>query len=197
MASLEIGASCSNLTSELKTTCIESKEWSNGTWSPYANCTVSLNSGVTLWYLPDGGAAQPIVINTVLAISNTFHQSSIFPVIQYILATGSNHNPAKGGGVSSKWSSNLWYWLRGNESHSKLRCGPLQWLRCCWLWPFFVWASRWNYGNLCNNGHPGIYILHKPHKLKLSGRRSTDLRYKKRCFCNVENSSRWSIYRQC
>lgn len=44
---------------------------------------------------------------------------------------------------------------------------------------------------------PGIYILHKPHKLKLSGRRSTDLRYKKRCFCNVENSSRWSIYRQC
>lgn len=106
MASLEIGASCSNITSQLKSTCFESKDGLSDFGVPYPNCTLSLKCGVTLWYLPDGGAAQPIVVRTVLASSNTVHQSSIFPVIQYILAAGSNRNPTEGGGISTEIGNN-------------------------------------------------------------------------------------------
>ncbi|KAI2767180.1 hypothetical protein DTO012A8_7597 [Penicillium roqueforti] len=85
MASLEIGASCSNITSQLKSTCFESKDASSDFGVPYPNCTLSLKSGVTLWYLPDGGAAQPIV---------------------YIFAAGSNQNPTEGGGISTEIGNN-------------------------------------------------------------------------------------------
>lgn len=96
MASLEISASCSNITSELKRTCFETKDWWNNTWVSIPNCTVSLNSGVALWYLPSGGNAQPVVMETLVASSNTTHKTSVFPVIQYIMANGSNLNPEAG-----------------------------------------------------------------------------------------------------
>jgi hypothetical protein len=96
LASLEISASCSNVTSELKTTCFETKDWWNNTWVSIPNCTVSLNSGVALWYLPSGGNAQPVVMETLVASSNTTHKTSEFPVIQYIMANGSNLKPEAG-----------------------------------------------------------------------------------------------------
>ncbi|KAE8143438.1 hypothetical protein BDV38DRAFT_277459 [Aspergillus pseudotamarii] len=94
MATVEIRALCSNLTSTLSTSCTDGPG--------FTNCTVSLNSGVALWYLTGGGFARPMVINTVSGSSKTFYKNSTFPVIQYILAIGSNDNPAVGGGISTQ-----------------------------------------------------------------------------------------------
>jgi hypothetical protein len=98
MATLEIRALCSNITSSLGTSCTNK--------SGFTNCTVSLDSGVALRYLTSGGSAQPMVINTVSGSSKTFYKNSTFPVIQYILAIGSNDNPRAGGGISTQIGNN-------------------------------------------------------------------------------------------
>jgi hypothetical protein len=95
MTSLEIRASCSDITSELKKTCFGTNP----------NCTVSLDSGVTLWYLPSGDNGQPLVMQSLLASSSKAHKSSPFPVIQYILARDSNSNP-EGGALSIEIGNN-------------------------------------------------------------------------------------------
>ncbi|KAJ6125759.1 hypothetical protein N7523_003379 [Penicillium sp. IBT 18751x] len=99
MASLGIGASCSDITSELKTTCFPITFTTDDFAEGSLNCTVSLNSGVTLRYFTNWGSAQPIVVNAVPAnwSSIAVHQNSIFPVIQYILANGFNQKAAEGG----------------------------------------------------------------------------------------------------
>ncbi|KAJ6031575.1 hypothetical protein N7540_002307 [Penicillium herquei] len=100
IATVEIRALCSNVTSDLTTTCLAV---SNTT----TNCTVSLGSGVALRYLTTGGYAQPMIVETVstqglYANSETFYKNSTFPVIQYIMAMGSNDNPLAGGGISTE-----------------------------------------------------------------------------------------------
>ncbi|KAJ6171363.1 hypothetical protein N7470_000430 [Penicillium chermesinum] len=98
IATLEIRALCSDLTSSLSTSCTQGQR--------YTNCTVSLDSGVALWYLTSGGAARPRVINVLSGSSKTFYKNSSFPVIQYILAKGSNDNPSVGGGISTEIGDN-------------------------------------------------------------------------------------------
>ncbi|KAF7585781.1 hypothetical protein BBP40_010134 [Aspergillus hancockii] len=100
MTSVEIRALCSNVTLDLKPNCNYVKDYSTN------NCTLSLDSGIALWYLPSGGAARLMVINTVSENSDSVYKNSSFPVIQYILAIGSNDDPTKGGGVSTEVGNN-------------------------------------------------------------------------------------------
>ncbi|KAJ5726076.1 uncharacterized protein N7483_007433 [Penicillium malachiteum] len=99
IATLEIRAFCHNVTSNLTTTC--------RVLSDTTNCTVTLHSGTLLFYLTTGGEAQPMVVETLqteglYANPDTFYRNSSFPVIQYILAMGSNDDPLTGGGIATE-----------------------------------------------------------------------------------------------
>jgi hypothetical protein len=56
--------------------------------------------------LTGGGSAKPMVIDVLSGSSKTFYKNSSFPVIQYILAKGSNDNPSVGGGISTEIGNN-------------------------------------------------------------------------------------------
>ncbi|KAL2859417.1 hypothetical protein BJX68DRAFT_261857 [Aspergillus pseudodeflectus] len=58
------------------------------------NCSASLgHNGPTAWYHEAGSPARVMDVLTTTATNALEHTSSIFPVVQYVLAVGSNTSP--------------------------------------------------------------------------------------------------------
>ncbi|OJJ42091.1 hypothetical protein ASPZODRAFT_105830 [Penicilliopsis zonata CBS 506.65] len=96
-ANLAVRALCSNVTSYLERSYTYV---SNGS---YVKCTVTLGSNGTLstQYLSTGSGAQPMVVTTVESESALVYQNASLPVVQYILARGSNDGTNGGGGIAT------------------------------------------------------------------------------------------------
>ncbi|KAJ5504971.1 hypothetical protein N7463_007845 [Penicillium fimorum] len=86
MTSLGVRALCSNVTLDLKTNCNESYHW--------------------IMVSASGASAQPMGMRTIDGGVGTAYPNSTFPVIQYILAMGSNDGQTEGGAISTKIGNN-------------------------------------------------------------------------------------------
>ncbi|KAJ5887498.1 hypothetical protein N7495_007539 [Penicillium taxi] len=87
-------ALCSNITSELKNNCtyVASVRGSNCTWS--------LDSGLTTWYITNKhelGSKRPMIVEAISKKLAIVYINSSFSVIQYIMASNLNNT---GGGLS-------------------------------------------------------------------------------------------------
>ncbi|KAL4745770.1 hypothetical protein BDW72DRAFT_186100 [Aspergillus terricola var. indicus] len=88
IATLAIRPACSDVSSQLNRTCTADSQYKD-----VRNCTASLgDDGPSAWYREGGSAAQAMDVSTTSATKALVYTSSLLPVIQYVLAVGSNNN---------------------------------------------------------------------------------------------------------
>ncbi|RAH42521.1 DUF3176 domain-containing protein [Aspergillus brunneoviolaceus CBS 621.78] len=86
ISTLAMRALCSDVTPHINRTCTT-------TTSDIQNCTVRLgDDGPTAWYREGGSTSQPMAMAAVASTEALVYTNSTFPVIQYVLAAGSNNN---------------------------------------------------------------------------------------------------------
>ncbi|PYH81004.1 hypothetical protein BO82DRAFT_384006 [Aspergillus uvarum CBS 121591] len=86
ISNLAMRALCSDVTSRLNRTC-------TAITSDMQNCTVHLGgNGPTAWYREGGSTSQPMAMAAITGTESLVYTNSTFPVIQYVLAAGSNNN---------------------------------------------------------------------------------------------------------
>ena len=104
-ANLAMRALCSNVTSSLLKNC-SAATVSESIEITLTRCNITLGSTLSIFY-ENGFRAQPMAVTTVNAGQALVYQNSSFPVVQYILASGSNNNPQSPGlGIESNIDNN-------------------------------------------------------------------------------------------
>ncbi|OJJ98496.1 hypothetical protein ASPACDRAFT_1857753 [Aspergillus aculeatus ATCC 16872] len=86
ISTLAMRALCSDVTPHLNRTC-------TAITSDIQNCTVRLGAdGPTAWYREGGSTSLPMTMAAVSSTKSLVYTNSTFPVIQYVMAAGSNNN---------------------------------------------------------------------------------------------------------
>ncbi|PYI31488.1 hypothetical protein BP00DRAFT_425543 [Aspergillus indologenus CBS 114.80] len=92
--SLGVEAQCADITAHLQRNCTDM------TPPILFNCTVSLPSGLAAFYSPGGWRRQLSAMGTFDGTDAVQYQTTTFPVVQYILAVGTNTDPTVGVGLA-------------------------------------------------------------------------------------------------
>ncbi|PYI08396.1 hypothetical protein BO78DRAFT_310695 [Aspergillus sclerotiicarbonarius CBS 121057] len=104
MPSLGFEAQCTDITSHLDRNCTSLGQDSSDNTTTLYNCTMSLSSGLSLWYIANGGNARLSTMSTFSGNAALQYKETAFPVIEYILAAGANAGGNGGGGISTTFN---------------------------------------------------------------------------------------------
>ncbi|KAL3487460.1 hypothetical protein BJX62DRAFT_240953 [Aspergillus germanicus] len=89
IATIAIRPACSDVTAKLNRTCVMDTKYKD-----IRNCSASLSdNGPSAWYREGGSVARAMDVSTTAATDALEHTGGIFPVVQYVLAVGSNKSP--------------------------------------------------------------------------------------------------------